>query len=85
MFTPDLMFTKYEADLLCQKITNITTKGRGVRVSHSELCCASNTQVFSTHPLIFVLFCAKLSKLANKRQQVGKFLFKSIITLDGVG
>ncbi len=34
MFTPDLMCTKYEADLLCQNITYITTKGRGVRVSH---------------------------------------------------
>ncbi len=28
------MFTKYEADLLCQNITYITTKGRGVSVSH---------------------------------------------------
>ena len=28
------MFTKYEADLLCQKITYINTKGRGVRISH---------------------------------------------------
>ncbi len=36
MFTPDLMFTKYEADL-CQNITYITTKGRGVRVSHPVL------------------------------------------------
>ncbi len=30
----DLMYMKYEADLLCQNITYITTKGRGVRVSH---------------------------------------------------
>ncbi len=37
MFTPDLMFTKYEADLLCQNITYITKKGRGVRVSHPVL------------------------------------------------
>ncbi len=28
------VFTKYEADLLCQNITYITTKDRGVRVSH---------------------------------------------------
>ncbi len=34
IFTLDLMFTKYEADLLCQNITYITIKGRGVRVSH---------------------------------------------------
>ncbi len=34
MFSPDLIFTKYEAELLCQNITYITTKGRGVRVSH---------------------------------------------------
>ena len=33
-FTPDPMFTNYEADLLCQSITFITTKSRGVRVSH---------------------------------------------------
>ena len=32
-FTPDLMFTKYEADLLCQNMFYITTKGRGVRAS----------------------------------------------------
>ncbi len=36
-FTPGLMFTKYEADLLCQNITYINTKGRGVRVSHPVL------------------------------------------------
>ena len=36
-FTLDLMFTKYEADLLCQNIIYITTKGRGVRVSHPVL------------------------------------------------
>ncbi len=29
----DLVFTKYEADLLCQNMFYITTKGRGVRVS----------------------------------------------------
>ncbi len=29
----DLMFTTYEADLLCQNMAHITTKGRGVSVS----------------------------------------------------
>ncbi len=33
-FTLDLMFMKYEADLLCQNITYFNTKGREVRVSH---------------------------------------------------
>ena len=28
------IFTKYEADLLCQNMSHVTTKGRGVRVSH---------------------------------------------------
>ncbi len=32
-FTPGLMFTKYEADRLCQNITYITTKDFGFRVS----------------------------------------------------
>ena len=40
--TPDLMFTKYEADLLCQNITDITTKGRGVRVSHPVVSYTSD-------------------------------------------
>ncbi len=35
--TLDQMFTRYEADLLCQNITYITTKGRGVRVFHPVL------------------------------------------------
>ena len=32
-FTPVLLFTKYEAEVLCQNMSHITTKGRGVRVS----------------------------------------------------
>ncbi len=31
--TGTLMFTKYQADLLCQNMPHITTKGRGVMVS----------------------------------------------------
>ena len=39
------MFTKYEADLLCQNITYINTKGRGVRVSHPVYTSSSRLYV----------------------------------------
>ena len=42
--------TKYEADLLCQNITYINTKGRGVRVSHPVLRLSSEMSEPSPEP-----------------------------------
>ena len=52
MFTPDLMFTKYEADLLYQNITYITTNGRGARVSHPVI---TSHVAISLHPPYVIL------------------------------
>ncbi len=49
MFTLDLMITKYEADLLCQNITYINTKGIGGRVSHPVF--TSLTKICDWHML----------------------------------
>ncbi len=39
------MCTKYEADLLCQNLTYITTKGRGVGVTHPMRCGQSDSEM----------------------------------------
>ena len=57
MFTPDLMFTKYEADLRCRNITYINTKGRGGQgislciefTVWGSLGCPKNAKVFGFH------------------------------------
>ncbi len=73
-FTPDLMFVKYEADLNCQNITCITTKGRGIRVSHPVLVTLAFVLQFEWG--LFTNVCKHTSKETNsmKRANIAEMI-----------
>ena len=97
-FTPDLMFAKYEADLLCQNMSHITTKGRGIRVSLPLCgkgiwkgkvvwkCVHTKRGVKSTHVIKCVervfSFACLLFCLYLRYQSVWKMCGKSIIFIN---
>ncbi len=59
-FSPDLMFTKFAADRLCQNITYIYTKDPGLRVSL---------------PLIMFLLHTSLLSIKNPDGRIGILVF----------